>query len=170
MKMWRAKRLEELPPYLFVEIDRRKQAAQEAGRDLIDFGIGDPDQPTPDFIVQRMAQAVGNPATHRYASTPGTFEFRQAAARFIGKRFGVDLDPKGEVLSLLGSKEGIGHLPTALVNPGETVLVPDPGYPVYASGVTLAGGTCHTMALHEDRGWLPALDEIPPEVARNAKL
>ena len=168
--MWRAKRLEGLPPYLFVEIDRRKQAAQEAGRDLIDFGIGDPDQPTPDFIVQCMAQAVGNPDTHGYASTPGTFEFRKAAARFISKRFGVDLDPECEVLSLLGSKEGIGHLPTALVNPGETVLVPEPGYPVYASGVTLAGGTCHTMALHEGQGWLPALDEIPTDVARNAKL
>lgn len=168
--MWRAKRLEGLPPYLFVEIDRRKQAAREAGRDLIDFGIGDPDQPTPDFIVQCMAQAIRNPATHRYASTPGTSEFRKAGARFIGKRFGVDLDPECEVLSLLGSKEGIGHLPTALVNPGETVLVPDPAYPVYASGVTLAGGTCHTMALHEERGWLPALDEIPTDVARNAKL
>ncbi len=170
MKICHAGRLQELPPYLFAEIDRQKQAAVEAGRDLIDFGVGDPDRPTPDFIVQRMARSVRDPTTHRYASGRGTEEFRAAAAEFVRKRFGVDLDPKSEVLALLGSKEGIGHLPTALVNPGQTVLIPEPGYPVYASGAIFAGGKCHTMALREEHDWLPVLDEIPAQVAESAKL
>jgi len=167
---WQASRLNDLPPYLFAEIDRRKREAIEAGRDLIDFGVGDPDRPTHSFIVERMQDAVANPDHHRYALGAGMLEFRRTAAQFVARRFGVEVDPRTEVLALLGSKEGIGHLPTAVVDPGDVVLVPDPGYPVYVSGTVFAGGKCHIMALSEERGWLPSLEEIPPEVARAAKL
>jgi len=170
MTTWRANRLDELPPYLFVEIDRKKRAAIEAGRDVIDFGVGDPDQPTPSFIVDRMAKAIRTPANHRYALGVGGIEFRNAVADFFVRRFGVKLDPKTEVVALLGSKEGLGHLPTAVVNPGETVLIPDPGYPVYTGGTIFAGGKCHTMPLRESNGWLPMLSDIPAEVCRSAKL
>ena len=170
MTVWLAERLAQLPPYLFVEIDRKKRAAIEAGRDVIDFGVGDPDQPTPSFIVDRMADAIRRPGNHRYSLGMGGIEFRTAVADFFVRRFGVKLDPKTEVVTLLGSKEGIGHLPTAVVNPGETVLIPDPGYPVYTGGTIFAGGKCHTMPLRESNGWLPVLSDIPTEVCRSAKL
>jgi len=170
MTSWRANRLNELPPYLFVEIDRKKRAAIEAGRDVIDFGVGDPDQPTPTFIVERMAQAIRKPANHRYALGIGGIEFRSAVAEFFAGRFHVKLDPKTEIIALLGSKEGLGHLPTAVVNPGETVLIPDPGYPVYTGGTIFAGGKCCTMPLRDSNGWLPVLSDIPAEVYRSAKL
>ena len=168
--MWRADRLSQLPPYLFVEIDRKKEAARAAGRDIIDFGVGDADHPTPEFIVERMAKAVRDGKNHRYSLGVGRLEFRQAAAEFFSRRFGVRLDPHTEVLALLGSKEGLGHLPTAVVNPGDTVLVPEPAYPVYASGTVFAGGVCHTLPLCEKDGWLPVFDEVPPELLRKARL
>ncbi len=170
MKTWRAHRLGELPPYLFVEIDRKKREAIEAGRDVIDFGVGDPDQPTPAFIVERMAKAIRTPANHRYALGVGSIEFRGVVADFFARRFNVKLDPKTEIIALLGSKEGLGHLPTAVVNPGETVLIPDPGYPVYTGGTIFAGGKCHIMPLREQNDWLPVLGDIPAEVYRGAKL
>ncbi len=170
MTTWRADRLNELPPYLFVEIDRKKREAIEAGRDVIDFGVGDPDQPTPPFIVERMAKAIRSPANHRYALGVGGMEFRNTVADFFARRFGVKLDPKTEIIALLGSKEGLGHLPTAVVNPGETVLIPDPGYPVYTGGTIFAGGKCHTMPLQESNGWLPVLKDIPAEVYLGTKL
>jgi LL-diaminopimelate aminotransferase len=153
-----------------VEIDRKKREAIAAGRDVIDFGVGDPDQPTPSFIVDRMADAIRRPGNHRYSLGMGGIEFRTAVADFFVRRFGVKLDPKTEVVTLLGSKEGIGHLPTAVVNPGEMVLIPDPGYPVYTGGTIFAGGKCHTMPLRESNGWLPVLSDIPTEVCRSAKL
>jgi LL-diaminopimelate aminotransferase len=165
-----AERLTQLPAYLFAEIDRKKRAAISAGRDIIDFGVGDPDMPTPDFIIDRMAEAIRDPANHPYAHGLGIMEFREAVGRFMAKRYGVEVSPVDEVLALLGSKEGIGHMAIALVNPGDTVLVPEPGYPVYASGTIFAGGQCHTMPLHEEYGWLPRLDEIPEEVRRRAKV
>ncbi len=170
MKVSPADRLSLLPPYLFATIDRKKREAVAAGRDVIDFGVGDPDRPTPTFIVDEMAEAIRDPTNHPYAQGSGLLEFRQAAVRYFSRRFGVELDPTCEVLALLGSKEGIGHLPIALVNPGDTVLVPEPGYPVYASGTVFAGGNCHTMPLREERGWLPVLGEIPVEVRRRARL
>jgi len=170
MTTWRAERLNHLPPYLFVEIDRKKKEALAAGRDVIDFGVGDPDQPTPAFIVERMAQAIRKPANHRYSFGTGTPEFRNAVAAFFERRFGVRLDPQSEVLALLGSKEGLLHLPTGVLNPGETALIPDPGYPVYIAGTLFAGGKCHMMALSEANGWLPDLDAIPADVLRGAKL
>lgn len=165
-----ADRLSNLPPYLFVEIDRRKREAIEAGRDVIDFGVGDPDQPTHSFIVDRMAEAVREPKNHRYALGAGSIEFRTAAASYFKKRFEVSLDPKTEVLSLLGSKEAIGHLPTAVANSGEVVLVPEPGYPVYTSGAVFAGAKCHTMPLKEENGWLPVFEDIPLQTRRAAAL
>lgn len=170
MSRWSAERLSRLPAYLFVETDRRKREALAAGRDVIDFGVGDPDLPTPGFIVERMAEAIRRPEHHRYAPSAGTAEFRRAAAEYLEERFGVRLDAETEVLSLIGTKEGLGHLPTAVVNPGEVVLVPEPGYPVYAAGAVFAGGSCHTMALTSERGWLPRLEDIPPAVARRARL
>ena len=170
MSNWSAERLSKLPPYLFVEINRKKREALAAGRDVIDFGVGDPDQPTSAFIVERMAQAIREPGNHPYALGVGSLPFRKAAAQFFARRFGVNLDPQTEVLALIGSKEGIGHLPTAVVNPGETVLVPDPGYPVYEAGTIFAGGTVHKMPLRESNGWLPLLNDIPADVRRGAKL
>lgn len=166
----RADRLGKLPPYLFVEIDRKKRAAIDAGRDVIDFGVGDPDLPTPNFIVDRMADAVRDATTHRYAPSVGTAELRQGIARFFTGRYGVNLDPAAEVIVLLGAKEGIGHLPLAVVNPGDVVITPEPGYPVYISGAVFAGGQCHVMPLRAERRWLPDLSAIPSDVRRKAKL
>jgi len=165
-----AARLALLPTYLFVEIDRRKRDSIAAGRDVIDFGVGDPDQPTHGFIVDRMAEAIRDPGNHRYALGVGSPDFRSAVSRFFNNRFGVSLDPASEIIALLGSKEAIGHLPTAVVNPGETVLVPEPGYPVYTSGAVFAGAECHYMPLREKANWLPVLEDIPVEVRRKAKL
>lgn len=170
MNTWRAERLSQLPAYLFVEIDRKKQEALAAGRDVIDFGVGDPSHPTPAFIVDRMAEAIRDPANHRYALGVGMLELRRTVVDFFARRYGVSLDPDSEVVALLGSKEGIGHLPTAVVNPDDVVLTPEPGYPVYVSGTVFAGGTCHTMPLAERNGWLPVLENIPAEVRRRAKL
>ena len=168
--MWRSKRLGKLPPYLFVEIDRNKRAAIEAGRDVIDFGVGDPDQPTPKFIIERMSKAIHDAKNHQYALGAGSPKLRETIAAYFAKRFGVTLDPNGEVLTLLGSKEGIAHLPTGVIDPGDVVLIPEPGYPVYIGGTIFAGGECHTMALSEENGWLPVPEDIPAEVRRRAKL
>ncbi len=170
MKSWRAERLTQLPPYLFVEIDRRKKEAIAAGRDVIDFGVGDPLRPTPTFIVDRMAEAIRKAVNHRYALGTGMPEFRRAFVDFFRGRYDVSLDPDSEVVALLGSKEGIGHLATAIVNPGDAVLIPEPGYPVYVSGTVFAGGTCHTMPLTEANGWLPDLEKIPEDVRRRARV
>jgi len=170
VKTWRADRLSQLSPYLFVEVDRKKKEAIAAGRDVIDFGVGDPFDGTPEFIVDRAAEAIHDRTNHRYALGTGMPKFRQTAAEFFGRRFGVDVDSDSEVVALLGSKEGIGHLPIGVVNPGDTVLVPEPGYPVYVAGTVFAGGVCHTMPLREENGWLPVLEDIPPDVRRNSKL
>ena len=165
-----ASRLGRLPPYLFIEIDRRKRAAVAEGRDLIDFGVGDPDLPTPGFIVEHAASAIRNPANHRYPFDAGSNLFRDAAARFLATRFGVSVDPQTEVLVLIGSKEGLGHLPLAVVNPGDIALVPSPGYPVYAAATIFAGGLPHVMPLAESRGFLPDPGAIPPDVLDKAAL
>ena len=165
-----ANRLLQLPPYLFVEIDRKKELALQAGRHVIDFGIGDPDQPTPAFIIDRLAETIRDPSHHRYGSSAGTIGFRKAVSEYFHRRFKVELDPQSEVISLIGAKEGIAHLPTALINPGEVVLIPDPGYPVYTSGAVFAGGECFSMPLHESNGWLPVLSDIPRDVRRRARL
>ena len=165
-----AGRLDQLPPYLFVEIDCKKREAIAAGRDVIDFGVGDPDLPTHTFIVDALAEAIRKPANHRYAAGAGSPEYRSAIAAFFARRFSVTLDPNTEVLALLGSKEGLCHLPTGVLNPGQTALIPDPCYPVYIAGTLFAGGKCHMMALREESGWLPDLDAIPSAVLDNARL
>lgn len=165
-----ASRIKHLPPYLFASIDRMKQKAIEKGADLIDLSIGDPDIPTPSLIVNAMKEAVEKPFNHRYPSYEGMLSFREAVARWYKERFGVKLDPRTEVLSLIGSKEGIGHIPLAFVNPGDTVLVPSPGYPVYSTGTLFAGGKIYTMPLREENNFLPDFDVIPKEVLFKTKL
>ncbi len=170
MPDWTARRLGDLPPYLFVDIDRKKAAALAAGRDVIDFGVGDPDRPTPGFVVERLAAAAADRVHHRYPPAVGTARLRRAVAAFVERRFGVTADPDGEVLVLIGTKEGLGHLPLGVLDPGDTALVPQPGYPVYQSACLFAGARIHTMALSGDRGWLPDLAAIPTDVAASAKL
>lgn len=165
-----AQRVTNLPPYLFVDIDRRKRAALAAGKDVINLGVGDPDKPTHDFIIQRLKRAAENPVNHRYPHDVGSLDYRRQVAAFFERRYGVKLDAEREILTLIGSKEGIGHLALAVVNPGDVVLVPDPGYPVYSSGTMFVGGISHTLPLREENGFLPDLDAIPIDVARKAVL
>ena len=165
-----AERLKRLPPYLFAEIDKKKREARARGADLIDMGIGDPDLPTPPHVIEALKRGADNPQHHRYPSYEGMIEFRTAAADWYRRRFGVGLDPETEVLALIGSKEGTAHMPLAFVNPGDVVLVPDPGYPVYAAGTWFAGGEVHFMPLRRKNGFMPDLDAVPPDVARRAKL
>ena len=165
-----AHRVKDLPPYLFATIDRMKEKAIDKGVDLIDLSIGDPDIPTPEHIVERMRKAVNNPAHHQYPSYIGMLSYRQAVADWYNRRFHVKLDPKTEVLSLIGSKEGIGHMPLAFVNPGDYVLVSSPGYPVYPVATLFAGGQTHEMPLLEKNHYLPDLKKIPKRVLKKAKL
>ena len=166
----KANRLKQLPPYLFVEIDKAKRRLQAAGKDVIDLGVGDPDLPTPPHILERLKQTVDDPANHRYSFTEGIRELREAIARWYERRFGVVLDPQTEVLPLLGSKEGIAHLPLALCNPGDAVLVPDPCYPPYRSGTLFAGAEVVSMPLLEENGFFPDLGAISQKAARRAKI
>jgi LL-diaminopimelate aminotransferase len=166
----RSERLKALPPYLFAEIDRKRKAKVGAGADVINLGIGDPDCPTPDFIIGRMAQAIRDPSTHRYPYGGGIAEFRQAAARFMLRRFGVQADPNRHILACIGSKDGLAHLPLAVVNPGDPVLIPRPAYPVYVAATTFAGGVVHPVPLRAENGWLPDFDAIPADVADRAKI
>ncbi|OGW24074.1 MAG: LL-diaminopimelate aminotransferase, partial [Nitrospirae bacterium GWC2_42_7] len=140
------------------------------GIDLIDMSIGDPDIPTPPHIVKAMKKAVENPAHHRYPSYEGMLSFRLAVAQWYKRRFKVNLDPKTEVLSLIGSKEGIGHVPLAFIDPGDVVLVPSPGYPVYPVSVLFAGGESYMMPLLEKNGFLPDLTSIPQQILKKAKM
>ncbi len=166
----KASRLTQLPPYLFVEIDRLKAEVAAKGVDVINLGIGDPDLPTPDFIVNALADSAKRPANHQYPSTSGLKSFREGAARWCKRRFGLDLDPASEVLALIGSKEGIAHFPLAFLEPGDVALVPSPAYPVYHSGTLFAGGVSHIMPLLKENGFLPDLNAIPEDVARRAKI
>lgn len=165
-----ASRVKNLPPYLFAAIDKMKQEARAKGVDLIDMSIGDPDLPTPSHIVEAMKKAVEKPEHHRYPSYEGMFSFRQAVSGWYRRRFGVSLDPAEEVLSLIGSKEGIGHIPLAFVEPGDTVLVPSPGYPVYPVSTLFAGGKSFLMPLRKENGFLPDFKEVPEDVLKSAKL
>ena len=163
-----AARVEHLPPYLFAELDRRIAERRAAGQDIISLGVGDPDSPTPEHVVDAVVRAAQDPATHQYPSYYGMPELRRAIAGWHRRRFGVELDPDTEVLPLIGSKEGLAHLAVAFVDPGDEVLVPDPGYPVYAIGTQLAGGTPLPMPLHADRGYVPDFDAV--EVSSKTKI
>jgi LL-diaminopimelate aminotransferase len=170
IKIEKAERIQSLPPYLFAEIDRLKRAVAARGVDLINLGIGDPDIPTPEHIVARLRAAAGNPANHRYPDYEGLPSFRQAAAGWMERRYGVKADPATEVVSLIGSKEGIANMAVAFVDPGDVVLVPDPGYPVYHIGTSFNGGVTYRMPLRRENAFLPDLGAIPADVARRAKL
>jgi LL-diaminopimelate aminotransferase len=166
-----AKRLEKIPPYLFAEIAALKRKALAEGRDLVDLGIGDPDQPTPEPIIDALAKAARNPETHRYDETSaGWTPFLSAVAAFFGRRFGVPIDPATEAMLLIGSKEGLAHLAWAYIDPGDVSLVPDPAYTVYKVNTLMAGGEVVTMPLLEENGFLPDLSAIPTAAAQKAKL
>ncbi|MFZ5924465.1 MAG: LL-diaminopimelate aminotransferase [Bacillota bacterium] len=165
-----ARRIANLPPYLFAEVDRQIARAKERGVDVISLGIGDPDFPTPQPVVERLKEAAEDPRNHRYPSYEGLREYRGAVADWYARRFGVNLDPDTEVVSLIGSKEGIAHIPWCFVDPGDLALVPDPGYPVYKISVLLAGGDAYPMRLVPESGWLPDLDAIPKDVRAKAKI
>lgn len=165
-----AKRLDNLPPYLFAQIDKLKAEKRAEGVDIIDFGVGDPDLPTPPHIVEALCEAARDPATHHYPDYTGMIQYREAVASWYKSRFNVDLDPQTEVLALIGSKEGIAHVPEAFVNPGEYVLVPDPGYPVYKTSTLFAEGKVWEMPLTEGNGFIPDLDSIPADVLKNTSL
>ncbi|GAC1509944.1 MAG: LL-diaminopimelate aminotransferase [Candidatus Dormibacteraceae bacterium] len=165
-----ASRLGRIPPYLFAEIDRKVQEKKKSGVDVISLGIGDPDLPTPQRIVNVLQEAAADPANHRYPSYFGLPELRQAIAGWYSARSGVSLDPNTEILPTLGSKDGIAHVPLALVDPGDVVLAPDPGYTVYATGALMAGAEAYIMPLTAANHWLPDLDAIPEDVAQRSRL
>jgi len=163
-------RLKQLPPYLFVEIDKAKKKAVQEGKDVIDLGIGDPDSPTPRYILDAFHKAILDPKTHKYALDQGHPELRVEIAKWYKNRFNVDLDPDSEILPLIGSKEGIAHIPLAFINPGDIVLVPDPCYPPYKSGTIFAGGIPHIMPLRAENDFLPDLKGMKQHILKKAKL
>lgn len=165
-----ADRIKNLPPYLFAGIDKAKQEARARGVDVIDLSVGDPDLPTPDHIIQALKEAANDSSNHQYPSYEGKLTFRTAVADWYKKTFNVGLDPKNEVLTLIGSKEGIAHAPLAFINPGDVALVPDPAYPVYRTATVFAGGEPVVMPLLRENSFLPDLDAIPADVARRAKI
>ena len=166
----KADRIKNLPPYLFAKIDQMKEEIKKKGVDIIDLGVGDPDLPTPPHIIKALQTAAQDPKNHRYPSYTGMLAFREAVAQWYQKRFQVQLDPKTEIISLIGSKEGIAHLPLAYINPQDTVLVPEPGYPVYNTATLFAGGNPYFMPLLKENNFLPDFSAIPQEVLTKAKL
>jgi LL-diaminopimelate aminotransferase len=165
-----SKKLTNLPPYLFVEIDKAKRKASSQGRDIIDLGVGDPDQPTPQHIIEKLYQASRDPANHGYALDQGMPALRRAIANWYKNRFNVELNPNTEILPLIGSKEGIAHFPLAFLNSGDYALVPDPGYPPYKAGTILAGGKPYLMPLREVNAFLPDIKKVPINIRKKTKL
>jgi LL-diaminopimelate aminotransferase len=165
-----SRRMDNLSPYLFAEMERKITEKRKSGVDVISLGIGDPDIPTPAYIVEEMQRQVADAANHRYPSNWGLTEFSEAAASFYHRRFGVELDPTREFFPLLGSKEGLAHVCLALLDPGDLALVPDPGYPVYAGGSIIVGAEVRYLRLASERGFLPDLDEVSEEDAQRAKV
>ncbi len=165
-----SRRVENLPPYLFVEISRKIAAKKAKGEEVISFGIGDPDIPTPPHVIDKLCQAARDPVNHRYPESEGLPELRQAIAGWYQRRFGVSLDADKEVLPLIGAKEGIAHIALCFIDSGDVALVPDPGYPVYSVGTVLAGGEPYFMPLRAESGFLPDLEAIPGYTLKKAKL
>ncbi len=167
----RSRRLDVIPPYLFGEIARVKREAIAAGADIIDLGIGDPDLPTPQPVIDALCEAVKNPATHRYDETPmGWTSFLEAAASFYQREFGVSVDPTREIVQLIGSKEGLAHLAWAYCDPGDAAIVPNPAYPVYKINCGMAGADVFEVPLRAENNFLPRLEDIATDVAKRAKL
>jgi LL-diaminopimelate aminotransferase len=165
-----ARRIEALKPYLFVEINKKIAEKKARGEEVVSFAIGDPDMPTPPHIVNRLCQAAQDPANHRYPDSEGLPELHQAIAAWYKRRFNVTLDPATEVLPLIGSKEGIGHIALCFIDPGDTALVPDPAYPVYAIGTQLAGGRPYYLSLKAENGFLPKLNGIQDFILKKTKV
>ncbi len=165
-----ADRIDKLPPYLFAEIDAKKNEFISKGIDVIDLGVGDPDIPTPDHIIEALKKSSENPVNHQYPSYVGMLSFREAVSNWYKKRFDIEVTPGSEVIALIGSKEGIAHTPLAFLNPGDLALIPDPGYPVYPVSTTFAGGVPHLMPLLKENDFLPDLDAIPADVRKKAKI
>ena len=165
-----AKRLDTVPPYLFAELERKIAQKRREGVDVISLGIGDPDLPTPQVVVDALADAARDPRTHQYPTNHGSDELREAAAAFYRERFGVDLDPASEIVPALGGKEAVGHIAMALLDPGDICLSPDPGYPPYTSGPLFAGAEVHYLPLRAEQGFLPDFEAIPHDVLARANL
>ena len=165
-----SERMDRVPPYLFVQISRKIAEKKAQGIEVISFGIGDPDIPTPDYVIDALGEASHDAPNHRYPESEGLPEFREGVADWYHRRFGVKLDSEKEVISLIGAKEGIGHVAFCFLDAGDVALVPDPGYPVYAMGTLFAGGESYMLPLTEENDWLPDLDSIPDDVAGKAKL
>ncbi len=170
IRIEKSDRLNNLPPYLFKEIDRQKEEVRKQGIDIIDLGVGDPDMPTPLHIIEALKKAASDPANHRYPSYTGMHDFNEAVARWYKRRFNVDLDSAKEVVTLIGSKEGIAHIPLAFINNGDVALVTSPGYPVYDVAVKFAGGQTYFMDLLKQNNFLPDLGAVPKEIAEKAKM
>jgi LL-diaminopimelate aminotransferase len=168
--MKKSKRLDLIPPYLFVKIEEKKEALLKSRKDIIDFGIGDPDLPTPPHIFKKMHAVLEDKASGQYPTSKGELSFRKAVADWYKNRFNVTLDPQKEVCALIGSKEGLAHLFFAFVDPGDATLVPDPAYPVYKIGTLLAGGKPHFLPLTAKNKFIPDLEAIPKNILRKAKL
>jgi len=166
----KAKRLEKIPPYPFVVIEEKRQKLLKEGVDLIDFGVGDPDLPTPPHIFQKMHEVLERPESSNYPTSKGEITFRQAVADWYQSRFGVSLDSEKEVCTLIGSKEGLAHLFLAFIDPGDVTLVPDPAYPVYKVGTMLSGGKPYFLPLTAENNFIPDLDKVPAEAAKKARL
>jgi LL-diaminopimelate aminotransferase len=165
-----ADRINSLPPYAFAEVDKAKHQKIKEGVDIIDLGVGDPDTPTPDYVIDSLCKAVHDPETHQYPSYSGSTVFRDEVAEWFAGRFGVKLDAEKEIITLIGSKEGIAHIPEAFVNPGDYTLCPNPAYPVYATATTFAEGRPYDMPLLTENGFKPDLSRIPKEIAKKAKM
>lgn len=165
-----SKRIKKVPPYFFAELDRKKREAIKRGVDIITFGIGDPDRPTPQPIIDSLKKNVDNPSNHRYPAYDGSLEFKKSVARWYKERFNLELDPETEVMALIGSKEGIAHLYFAYIDEGDYSLVPDPAYPVYNTATIFAGGEPYTMPLLKENGFLPDFSKIPENILKKSKI
>jgi len=165
-----SRRVTETAPYLFHLIDEKRKAAQERGIDVISLAIGDPDMPTPDFVIDLMNEEMRDPRNHEYPSYKGESDFCELVAHWFKKRFGVNLDAQNEIMATIGSKDAVSHLPFVFIDPGDTALVTDPGYPAYEAAIGFAGGTPIRIPLLEERGFLPDLSSIPEDIADNAKF
>ena len=165
-----SRRLDQVPPYLFAELERKISSMESEGIDVISLGIGDPDLPTPAPVIEAAARAMRDPETHDYPTNHGTRVFREAVADFYRDRFGVELEVEGEIVPVLGGKEGVSHVALICLDPGDLCLAPDPGYPPYTSGPLFAGSEPYYLPLEEENGFLPDLDSIPTDVLGRANL
>ena len=168
--MRKAERIKKVPPYLFAQIDKKKAEYVARGEDVIDFGIGDPDFPTPENLTKKLEESLSEPKFQRYPPYDGTLEFKQSVARWYKKRFNVTLEPASEVMALIGSKEGIAHMIWAMIDAGDVALIPDPAYPVYKVNTIMAGGTPYLLPMLPENNFLPDLDNIPQEILKRAKI